>query len=56
MTMRDNKVNFFAKVTPEEFEDEILGLEELNRLLVEDATDEPTEVEKELFNEPASIG
>ena len=57
MTMRDtNETNFFAKVTPEEFEDEFLGLEELNRLLVEDATEEPTELEKELLNEPTTIG
>lgn len=48
MTMRDNETNFFAKVTPEEFEDEFLGLEELNRLLAEQADEEPTEVEKEL--------
>jgi len=57
MTMRDtNETNFFAKVTPEEFEDEFFGLEELNRLLVEDATEEPTELEKELLNEPTTIG
>jgi hypothetical protein len=54
--MRDNEVNFFAKVTPEEFEDEFLGLEELNRLLVEEADEELTEVEKELSIETTTIG
>ena len=57
MTMRDtNETNFFAKVTPEEFEDEFLGLEELNRSIANEATEELTEVEKELLNEPTTIG
>jgi hypothetical protein len=57
MKMRDtNETNFFAKVTPEEFEDEFLGLEELNRSIANEATEELTEVEKELLNEPTTIG
>ena len=48
MKMRDNEINFYAKVTPEEFENEFLEKEKLFRLLAEQADEEPTEVEKEL--------
>ena len=52
MIMKDTEVNFFAKVTPEEFEDEFLGLEELNRLLAKEADEELTE-EVESVPQPA---
>lgn len=48
MTTRDNEINFYAEVTPEEFENEFLEKEKLFRLLAEQADDELTEVEKEL--------
>ena len=48
MKMRDNEINFYAKVTPEEFENEFLEKEKLFRLLAEQTNDELTEVEKEL--------
>ena len=48
MTTRDNEINFFAKVTPEELENEFLEKEKLFRLLAEQTNDELTEVEKEL--------
>ena len=49
--MRDNEINFYANVTPEEFENEFLELEELNRLLAEQADEELTE-EVEFVPEP----
>jgi len=48
MTTRDNEINFYAKVTSEEFETEFLEKEKLFRLLAEQADEELTEVEKEL--------
>lgn len=48
MTTRDNEINFYAEVTPEEFENEFLEKEKLFRLLAEQTDDELTEVEKEL--------
>ena len=48
MTTRDNEINFYAKVTPEEFENEFLEKENLFRLLAEQTDEELTEVETEL--------
>ena len=48
MKTRDNEINFYAEVTPEEFENEFLEKEKLFRLLAEQTDDELTEVEKEL--------
>ena len=48
MTTRDNEINFYAEVTPEEFETEFLEKEKLFRLLAEQTENELTEVEKEL--------
>ena len=48
MKTRDNEINFYAEVTPEEFENEFIEKEKLFRLLAEQTDDELTEVEKEL--------
>lgn len=48
MTTRDNEINFYAEVTPEEFETEFLEKEKLFYLLAEQADDELTEDEAEL--------
>lgn len=48
MTTKDNEINFYAEVTPEEFENDFLEKEKLFRLLAEQANDELIKVEEEL--------
>ena len=54
MKTKDTEINFYAKVTPEELEEEFFGLEALNRLLNEEVDQQPTELETEL-SEPTEV-